>query len=102
MEGFILIGKKADIPQGRGKRFNIKGNSIVVFNIDGEFYAFDDFCKGGADMAKAVVTVDGDVLCPYHGWRFDIKEGICTMVPDCQIKKYNLKIKQDEIYIEIK
>ncbi len=98
---FVELAEVSEIPLGTAKRVKVQDKSIVIFNIDGEFYAFDDFCKEGADMTKAVVTGEGDLLCPFHGWRFDIKEGICTMVPECKVRKYDLKIEQGRILADL-
>lgn len=62
-----------------GKAFVVtlpSGIQIALFKIDGKIYALDNACPhmggplGEGDIYGEVVT------CPWHGWQFDIKNGL--------------------------
>ena len=101
MSCFVMAAKISQVPEGRALRVDIEGRKLALFKIDGEFHAFDDFCSGGADFSKAVVSDDGNLLCPHHGWRFDVQEGVCSMVPDAHVTSYPVKVEGDTILVKL-
>jgi phenylpropionate dioxygenase-like ring-hydroxylating dioxygenase large terminal subunit len=62
-------------------RRRMLGQNFVLWRDDqGAVHCLSDTCihRGGALSAGRVK--DGQVMCPYHGWRFD-GEGRCTKIP---------------------
>ena len=57
------------------------GEQLVVWPLgDGTFAASEAFCPHrSAHLAGGWIT-DGQLVCPYHGWRFD-GTGRCTHIP---------------------
>ena len=49
MAEFLKAAGTQDILAGQGKKVNVGGKHIALFNIDGNYYAIDDTCthKGG-------------------------------------------------------
>ena len=101
MSRYIPVARVSDVPEGVGRKVRIEEKDLVVFNLDGEFYVFEDFCREGADLSKAVVSEEGDLLCPYHGWKFDVREGVCAMVPDCQVRHYPVMVEGDQVLADL-
>jgi phenylpropionate dioxygenase-like ring-hydroxylating dioxygenase large terminal subunit len=57
------------------------GERLVVWRAgDGRPAAAYDRCPHRESPLSAGVVIDGNVQCPYHGWRFD-GEGRCVLVP---------------------
>jgi nitrite reductase/ring-hydroxylating ferredoxin subunit len=87
----VIVAAVDDVPCGTQKRFEVSGRAIVVFNVDGEFYALRDVCPHqGAPLSAGVVvgsvtaTAPGCydyeggrklVRCPWHGWEYDLDTG---------------------------
>jgi nitrite reductase/ring-hydroxylating ferredoxin subunit len=86
-----VVARAAEIPPGGRKLVKVGGRGVVVFNLDGEFFALSDQCphKGGS-LSKGKLTglVQAEepgcytysrfgeiVRCPWHGWEFDIRTG---------------------------
>ena len=42
MARLIKIAETQDLPPGQGGLFDVEGNRIAVFNVDGRFYAVED------------------------------------------------------------
>jgi phenylpropionate dioxygenase-like ring-hydroxylating dioxygenase large terminal subunit len=66
----------------------IVGHEIVFFrNLEGRIVALDAMCPHrGADLSIGIV-VNGNIQCPFHGWRFD-GQGRCVAIPSqCPSKK---------------
>lgn len=74
------VGENA-LGEGEHVVVDVDGIDILVFKIDGQFYAIEDACShDGAPIADGLI--DGDqIICPRHGARFCIKTGAVTAPP---------------------
>src|SRR6266545_8124073 len=86
-----IVARTSDIPPGGNKVFDVDGRDIVVFHVNGEFFALLNRCPHeGAPLAKAACVAQltspepgvyqrsrvGELLrCPWHGWEFDMRNG---------------------------
>jgi nitrite reductase (NADH) small subunit len=101
MGDFVKICKTSDVKTGSGKSIEINGKAIAVFNVDGKFYAINDVCgHRGGPLSEG--ELDGNtVICPWHGWRYDVTSGANELVPDFPTEKYAVKIEGDDVLVEI-
>lgn len=78
---FYRITKLDDMPEGERLMFEINGEAIVLFNINGELVATGDVCTHDSGPIGDG-EIDGDVIiCPRHGARFDIHTGKALSLP---------------------
>ncbi|MEZ5459873.1 MAG: aromatic ring-hydroxylating dioxygenase subunit alpha [Steroidobacteraceae bacterium] len=70
-----------ELPPGKPRRVQMLGCQFVLFRDSaGRAVCLSDTCvHRGAALGDGEV-VDGDVACPYHGWRFG-SDGRCTLIP---------------------
>ena len=88
-----------DLAPGHAKAFQVNGNTIALFNVDGNFYAIDDACPHrGASLAESICK-KGKVFCSWHLFDFDLKTGECGAIPDFPVRTYELKIEGNEIFV---
>ena len=75
---------------------------VAVYNLDGEFFATDDVCTHGeASLAEGDVD-GGEIICPFHLGRFDIRTGEASMAPCAlALKTYPIRIDNDVAFIEV-
>lgn len=72
---------------------DVDGLDVVVFNIDGQFYAIEDVCShDGTEIASG--ELDGaEIICPRHGARFCVKTGAVKCAPAYEdIATYPLRV----------
>ena len=61
-------------------RAELLGEAVVLWRSGGELYAFRDLCiHRGAALSLGRVE-GGELVCPYHGWRYNSR-GACTHIP---------------------
>ena len=86
-----VVAPAAEIPPGARKVVEAAGKRIVVFNLDGDFFALLDRCphQGGAlsggiqcgltlsdEPGRYHFSRSGEFIrCPWHQWEFDIRTG---------------------------
>jgi nitrite reductase (NADH) small subunit len=101
MANFVRVAATADIPAGQGKTVEVDGKKIAVFNCDGTFYAIDDTCKHrGGPLGEG--ELDGTtVICPWHGWMYDVTSGACVDDPSFHVDKYAVRVEGDNVLVEI-
>ena len=64
-----------DVPPGKTKLVNLRGQAVSVYNVDGTYFATQDECTH-ADGPLNEGELDGNVItCPWHGSCFDVTNG---------------------------
>jgi nitrite reductase/ring-hydroxylating ferredoxin subunit len=101
MGNFVKVCKTSDVRAGSGKSIDVNGKLVAVFNVDGNFYAINDTCAHrGGPLGEG--ELDGKtVICPWHGWRYDVTTGANEFVPDLPSEKYQVKVEEDDVLVEI-
>jgi 3-phenylpropionate/trans-cinnamate dioxygenase ferredoxin subunit len=78
---FYQIGDANELPPG-GRMFIDAGElSIILFNIDGKYFAIQDTCTHDNGPLGDADVKDYCVVCPRHGARFDIRTGQVLSLP---------------------
>ncbi|HAU10175.1 MAG: ferredoxin [Acidiferrobacteraceae bacterium] len=81
MAEWVDVASVGDIESRQGVIVEVDGTSVVIFNLDGEYYALEDVCThDGAEIASGCLVGDA-IECPRHGARFDIRTGAVEAPP---------------------
>ena len=101
MANFVKVCKTDDVKGGCGKSVEINGKAVGVFNIDGKFYAINDVCgHRGGPLAEG--EVDGTtVICPWHGWRYNVTTGENELLPALPTEKYEVQVEGDDVLVDL-
>lgn len=95
------VAQKTDIPPGTGKVIEVGGKTIAVFNVEGTFYATDNTCKHrGGPLGEGTLT-GTTVMCPWHGWEFDVASGACSMDPAIKVSTFEVKVQGDDVLVAV-
>jgi 3-phenylpropionate/trans-cinnamate dioxygenase ferredoxin component len=97
----LIVGATGDLQPGACIRVELPGgDELAVYNVNGEFYATENFCPHrGAPLSEGMLC--GHVIeCALHGWQFDVRSGECLTVVE-RIKSYRVKIEEGLIKIEL-
>jgi len=98
---FVKVAARSDIPDGSGKLVEAGGKQIALFNSGGQFYAIDNACKHrGGPLAEGEVY-GTSVICPWHGWEYDITSGANLDDPSVKLGCYAVKTEGDDILVEV-
>ncbi|MBI4564889.1 MAG: Rieske 2Fe-2S domain-containing protein [Planctomycetes bacterium] len=98
---FRRVGRAADVPPGQGRVLDVEGFTVAVYNVGGRYYATQNRCPhaggplGEGELDGAVVT------CPLHQWRFDVASGECTHQPVVKLKRYEVKVEGQDLYVKL-
>ena len=92
----------ADVPVGRGRLIEHEGRVCAVFNAgSGRFYACGAACPH-EDGPLADGWIEGDaVVCPWHGYDFDLATGRCRVDDDLGVPVYAVRVQDGTVEIEL-
>lgn len=96
----------------------VQGHQIALFNVDGEFYAVENYCPHQAGPLcegplTGYITADretwelryerGDELieCPWHSWKFDVKTGKNVKSQKYSVPTYEVVVDDGDIYVRL-
>jgi nitrite reductase (NADH) small subunit len=98
----VRVASVDEIPVGRSKTVEVDGLSVAVFNAGREgFHALGGICphEGGPLGEGAVV---GDMaVCPWHGYDFDLRSGVCGVDPELSVGTYPVRVEGADVLLEL-
>jgi 3-phenylpropionate/trans-cinnamate dioxygenase ferredoxin subunit len=102
MISWIKACKLDQIKNGQLFSFSYNDKKILLANQKGKIYATDLICThADADLSTGFLTEEG-IRCPLHLSVFNLQNGKPQNLPaEIPLKTYDVKIDQDEIYVEI-
>jgi len=86
-EGTPIVLKE-ELLEGAGKAVVANGCEVAVFRCQDRLYALQNQCPHeGGSLAGGAVEGE-EVVCPLHGYRFNIKTGACATDPRLRAKTF--------------
>jgi nitrite reductase/ring-hydroxylating ferredoxin subunit len=97
-------------------------HEVGVYRYAGAFYAYRNHClHQGGPACEGIIrnkvvdlfgpdheflgqTYDEDrphIVCPWHGWEYDLKTGECAPDPKMRLKRYEVVQREGGIYVVI-
>lgn len=99
----------------------VRGREIAVFNLDGEYHAYLNWCAHqGGPICEGEVTgrveatfdretletheewvADETLVCPWHDWEYDVRTGECLSA-DFRLPTYPVHVEDGEIRVRVR
>ena len=101
MGRWLDVASTDELTPGTRLVVDADGIDVVVFNLDGEYFAVRDVCPhNGGDLGKG--KLEGEVIiCPRHGARFSIRSGAVLGPPAYEdLKTFSLRVAKGKVQIE--
>lgn len=86
----------SQLQPGEMKAVRLGSEPVVVYNVDGEFYATQDECTHASGPLSTGDLEGQEIVCPLHFSCFDVKDGSVTCGPAREpVKTYRVVIDGD-------
>jgi len=96
------VAPTLDVPAGQVRVFAVGGHSIALANVDGAYYAIDNLCTHDGGPLGEGTLAGGEVECPRHGARFDVRSGAVRALPAVRpVRSYPVRIEGDEVSVDV-
>jgi nitrite reductase/ring-hydroxylating ferredoxin subunit len=118
----IFVGKEDEFGD-RGRKVIAQGDlEIGVFCLDGKYYAWENRCthQGGPICQGRILNrveealnpdktsrglkwseSDVHIVCPWHGFEFNIKTGRHPGNKNVRLKPFDVKVQNGEVYVVV-
>ncbi len=99
---YVKLTTQSELPgDGEAKEFELGGKVICVANVNGTISAMDNVCLHmGGPLGQGFI--DGNkVVCPWHGWEYDLKTGELADDPESKLAVYPVKTENGDVLVDI-
>ena len=100
---YILAVRAEDIPLGTCKSIELNGRNVVIAHLEDGFHAVENRCSHAASpLDCSRVLKGGQILCPLHGARFDLRSGAAKTAPAFRpIPTYRVRIIDGRVEVAV-
>ena len=96
---FVKVARSEQVGEGKAGTYVIGEDAIAVFRVKGRLYAIDQTCVH-EDGPLGEGKLEGHVVsCPYHDWRYDVRDGRCLSATDRAVACFAVKEEGGSILI---
>jgi nitrite reductase (NADH) small subunit len=95
------IGSIAELQAGSPLRATVEGTKILVFMVDSKPVATAARCPHAQGPLHQGEICNGQLICPWHGWTFNLPSGMCEEDPDLILTTYNVRVEGEDILVAV-
>ena len=95
-----LLGAN-ELAEGSGKSVPIGNLVVAVFRVNGKFFALENRCLHRQGPLGEGDLEGSTVVCPWHGWRYDVATGALELIPTLKVRRYDVEVRGDDVFIGI-
>jgi nitrite reductase/ring-hydroxylating ferredoxin subunit len=117
-----VVAAADELADGDRLVVQLRGRDVGVFRLDGEFYAYTSWCahqggpvcegrRSGTTAAtydrethevETTWVKDGEVLlCPWHGWEFDLKTGRALAREEIELPACPVRVEDGDVIVSV-
>lgn len=86
----------------RSYKFVKRRKEYALFKLEDGIYCLDNVCSHEYSQFHEGMILDGDVFCPKHGSRFEIRTGKVKDFPATQdVQTHPVKVEDGRVFIKI-
>lgn len=93
--------KEKELKEGHMKHVQVSGKSILLVKQNGQVFAISNICPHEGCSLDQGVLYEYLVMCPCHGWKFDVRNGEFIENKVISLTTYRCKIENGKIYVQV-
>ena len=101
-DDYVASIKESDLAEGQMKAVRVKGQPVLLAKVAGEVFGVSNFCPHMGCTFERGILRGYVVMCPCHGWKFDVRTGEYEENNAIRLESYRCKIQNGKIYVKIK
>lgn len=102
-DGFVKIAKESELADGETLRVQLDGIVLTVARDKGNVFAVQEFCTHRFGSLSEGCVRDGEIQCPWHRSRFNLRTGNVTHGPAREnLNSFDVAIRNGEIFVSRK
>ncbi|MFC6724589.1 Rieske (2Fe-2S) protein [Halobium palmae] len=121
MAEHAVVGAE-ELAPGEHLVVELEGREIGVYNVDGDYYAYTNWCahqsgpicegstsgllEAEFDRETMRTTTsygrEGEIVaCPWHGWEFDLVTGECHSRPGVKLISHEVRVEDGTLVVSV-
>jgi 3-phenylpropionate/trans-cinnamate dioxygenase ferredoxin subunit len=102
MTNWINVISITDFPNNSFQVVDTDKVSVLVFNVEGSFYAIENVCTHDGGTLSDGCLMGDEIICPRHGARFCVKTGAVTAPPAYEnVITFPVRVENGILQVEI-
>jgi 3-phenylpropionate/trans-cinnamate dioxygenase ferredoxin subunit len=102
MKQAVKVANKEDLSPDTIKLVKVGEFDIALCRCGDNFYALGNTCSHQEAPLNEGSIIDGQLECPWHGARFDLKTGAATCLPAVAgVPTYEVELRGDEVWVSV-
>lgn len=94
--------KAGKLKEGELRGVSVAKVPIVLANVEGTIYALHDECSHEDLPLSDGELEDGELVCIYHGARFECSTGRNTGLPAVRpVRSYPVEVRDGEVFVDV-
>lgn len=99
---FVTFCSVDELTDGQREVFDLDTMSILLLNLDGQYYAIENLCSHDDYELDDGEITDGCIECDKHGATFDLKTGEARSAPAyTPIKVFPTRVTGTDVQVEL-
>ncbi|MEY2729223.1 MAG: hypothetical protein RL584_349 [Pseudomonadota bacterium] len=99
---WIYAAQWADVQAHEVLPVSTDGHDLALYSVEGQVHCTANQCTHGNALLSEGFLIDGEIECPLHQGRFDVRTGQPTCDPACDpVRVYPVKIEDGRVYVEL-
>ena len=94
--------KESEIKEDQMKPVRVKGRPILLVRKGNQIFAVSNYCPHEGCTFEGGTLRDYLIMCPCHGWKFDIRDGKYEENEATTLETYRCIIQNGKVHVEIK
>jgi nitrite reductase (NADH) small subunit len=95
------VGTTADLSSGKPIRATVDGKKILVFLVEDKPVATAARCPHAHGPLHEGEICGSQLICPWHGWTFDLPSGACEEDPALFLETYTVVCEGDDLLVSV-
>jgi nitrite reductase/ring-hydroxylating ferredoxin subunit len=98
---FVPSIKDSELAEGKMRALRVKGKPVLLARVGGQVYAVSNVCPHAGCSLQGGILTSYLIMCPCHGWKFDIRNGQYQDNPQTTLTSYLCKTENGKIQVRI-
>jgi nitrite reductase/ring-hydroxylating ferredoxin subunit len=103
---FAPAGRVRSLEEGCGTAARVHGREVTLFLCGGEVHAVAGRCPHNGLPLEGSSCREGIVTCRWHGWRFDVRSGLCPDLPPGaegpRLRVHAVRVREGEVEVALR
>ncbi len=89
------------LADGEIAEFVVGGRPVALARVDGTYHAIGNTCPHAGGPLGDGILEGTQVACPWHGWVFDVTDGVCALDPTQRVPVYKVEIHDGAVWMAL-